>query len=96
LEPCFAVSASPPETEVAGSPGNGAGESRCSCGVAKSATSVNPVAVIKPRSAKVVLRILEIKLPPMKFGIRWAEKSLIGKLERTSSFIDPRDLGRSD
>jgi hypothetical protein len=76
LEPCSAVNAFPLEIEVVGSLGSGAGESRCSCGVAKIATSVSPVAVIKPRSKKVVLRILDTKLPPEKFGTRRAERSL--------------------
>ena len=76
MEPCSAVSAFPLEIEVVGSLGSGAGESTCSCGAAKIATSVSPVAVIKPRSKKVVLRILEIKLPPEKFGTRRVERSL--------------------
>jgi hypothetical protein len=95
-ELCFTVSASAFEMEVKGSLGSGAGESKCNCGVAKIATSVSPVAVIKPRSRKVVLRILEIKLPPEKFGTRRAERGLMWKLECTSSFIDPRGRGHSD
>jgi hypothetical protein len=83
------------ETEVVGSLGSGAGESTCSCGAAKIATSVSPVAVIKPRSRKVVLRILEIKLPPEKFGTGRAERSL-WDLDCTSSFIGLRDGGCSD
>lgn len=76
LEPCSAISASAPETEVDGSLGSGAGASRCNCGVAKIATSASPVAVIKPRSAKVVVRILDTRLPPEKFGSRRAARSL--------------------
>ncbi|MGN6815294.1 MAG: hypothetical protein ACTHK3_04330 [Solirubrobacterales bacterium] len=45
--------------------------------MAKIATSASPVAVIKPRVMKAVLRILEIKLPPEKFGIRRAARGLM-------------------
>jgi hypothetical protein len=64
------------EIEVVGSLGSGAGESRCSCGVAKIATSVSPTAAIKPRSTKVVLRILDTMLPLEKLDTLRAETSL--------------------
>ncbi|MGN6276408.1 MAG: hypothetical protein ACTHNP_10865 [Solirubrobacterales bacterium] len=64
--------------------------------MAKIAISVRPVAVMKPRSRKVVLRILEIKLPPEKLGTRRVERGLIWRSERTSSIIDPQSRGHSD
>jgi hypothetical protein len=88
LAPCCAVSASAFDTEVVGSSGSGAGESTCSCGVAKIATSANPTAAIKPRSTKVVLRILDTMLPLEKLETRRAESSL-WDLDCTSSFIGP-------
>lgn len=96
MGPCPTLNLSALETAVVGSLGSGAGESKCICGVAKIATSANPVAVIKPRSRKVVVRILDTKLPPEKIGTRRLDRCLMLKLDRTGSIIDSRSPGRSD